>query len=109
MKAFADARVLVRLHELTKGDIHKFLIFQLHRELIESGSEDKLEEYTSLVDDMVQMSDGVFLWAYLVMRSILSGIVHEDTTQTLRERMRSAPRELNDLFRKILSSVDPAL
>jgi hypothetical protein len=62
-----------------------------------------------LVDDMVQMSDGVFLWAYLVMRSILSGIVHEDTTQTLRERMRSAPRELNDLFRKILSSVDPAL
>lgn len=109
MKAFADARVLVRLHELTKGDIHKFLISQLHRELIESGSEDKLEEYTSLVDDMVQMSDGVFLWAYLVMRSILSGIVHEDTTQTLRERMRSAPRELNDLFRKILSSVDPAL
>jgi hypothetical protein len=109
MKTFADARVLVRLHELTKGDIHKFLISQLHKELKESGLEDKLKEYTSLVDDMVKMSDGVFLWAYLVMRSILSGIAHEDTTQTLRERMRSAPRELNDLFRKILSSVDPAL
>jgi hypothetical protein len=109
MKTFADARVLVHLHELTKGDIHKFLISQLHKELKESGLEDKLKEYTSLVDDMVKMSDGVFLWAYLVMRSILSGIAHEDTTQTLRERMQSAPRELNDLFRKILGSVDPAL
>ncbi|KAE9367443.1 hypothetical protein N431DRAFT_416093 [Stipitochalara longipes BDJ] len=109
MKTFADAHVLVRLHELTRGDIHKFLISQLQKELIESGSEEKLNEYTSLVDEMVNMSDGVFLWAYLVMRSILSGIAHEDTTQILKERMQSTPRELNDLFKKILNSVDPAL
>ncbi|CZR70135.1 uncharacterized protein PAC_20036 [Phialocephala subalpina] len=57
MKTFADARVLVRLHELTQGDIHKFLISQLQKEPIESGLEDKLKEYASLVDEMVNMSD----------------------------------------------------
>ena len=109
MKTFADSRGFVHLHELTRGDIHKFLISQLRKELVESGSENMLTEYASLVDEMVDMADGVFLWAFLVMRSILSGIAHEDRTQILRERIHSAPRELNDLFKKILNSVDPAL
>ena len=109
VKTFADARVKIQLHELTKGDIHKFLYSQLRNELMELGSEDMREDYVGLLDEMVNMSDGVFLWAHLVMRSILSGIAHGDNISTLRDRLRSAPRELNALFKKILNNVDPTL
>ncbi|CVL03615.1 uncharacterized protein FMAN_15097 [Fusarium mangiferae] len=54
------------------------------------------------------MSQGVFLWAVLVTRSLIRGINNGDSMRVIYRRLDSTPRDLMDLYRDILmrSAVD---
>jgi len=52
------------------------------------------------------MADGVFLWVFLVVRSLKEGITNADTVSMLQKRLRELPSDLESFFRLILDHVD---
>jgi hypothetical protein len=60
-----------------------------------------------LVDHIVKDANGVFLWVYLVVGRLLEGIeVNNDRMKDLERKLQSLPKELDQLFRHILDSVE---
>lgn len=54
------------------------------------------------------MADGVFLWVRLVVYSLLNGVGHHDSPSALRQKLKALPKDLDELFDKLLGSIDPA-
>lgn len=59
------------------------------------------------MEKIVIKSSGVFLWVRIVVQSLLSGLGHGDRVSDLERRLDSLPPDLEDLYNKILSSLDP--
>lgn len=66
-----------------------------------------LGESRSLIEEIVSMSSGVFLWVSLVVKSLLKGLTNRDTLADLRKRLRELPDELDGLYSQMLSSIRP--
>jgi hypothetical protein len=62
---------------------------------------------SDLVGGIVQKSAGMWLWVYFVMRSLLEAFTYGVRTSHLREILDSLPAELEDLFQKMLSRLQP--
>lgn len=62
---------------------------------------------TELVSDIVQRSNGVFLWVYLVVLLVKQGLLNEDRLVDLKRRVRAYPADLNVFFKHIMDSLDP--
>lgn len=60
-----------------------------------------------LVNNIVDKASGVFLWVYLVVASLLSGMDSGDRVSDLQKRLESLPSDLGLLYEKILQSLDP--
>jgi energy-coupling factor transporter ATP-binding protein EcfA2 len=106
LETFNSRRGTIYLHELTRDDIRRFARANLMPVLQDSAFDENREEYLLLLNNIVDMSDGVFLWARLVVRSLVSGITHSDSPRDLHERLENTPKDLNGLFRKMLDGVD---
>ncbi|EEU39875.1 uncharacterized protein NECHADRAFT_79534 [Fusarium vanettenii 77-13-4] len=89
----------LRLHELTRPDIAGFV----DREISEHMSSREVTEsddalMSSLKGEIVENSSGVFLWVYLVVRSLLEGLYNGDSIGELRKRILELPTDLEDLY-----------
>ncbi|CAI7632139.1 unnamed protein product [Penicillium glandicola] len=99
-----DLNHQVSIHELTREDIFKFseAMFEKDPNFYRiKGS------YEDLVIEVVNASDGVFLWARLVVRSLLKSIGYHGSEKDLRRRLHLMPKGLDELFDQILGSIDP--
>lgn len=99
---------------------HKLYLEDLTRDDIKRFTQDKLEEspqlreiksdqvmYTNLVEEITRKAQGVFLWVFLVVRSLRSGLSNGDSATLLRQRLEEIPSDLEKFFEKIIDSVDP--
>jgi hypothetical protein len=70
----------------------------------------KLQPYGDLqsvfTQTIVKRAQGVFLWAALVVTSIISGFIAGDGQQLLQTRLLTVPTELDDLLTQMLASID---
>ena len=100
------------IHHLTGNDMKRFVNDHLvsHRNWGGGGpgwtinNHDKM----SLVNEIRERANGVFLWVALVTKSICNGLTNQDGIHDLRERLRLLPTDLGDLFKHILDRIDPA-
>jgi hypothetical protein len=99
-----DPNLRIHLHELSHGDIRRFarVMFEKYTNFSKISS-----IYLDLVDKIVEMADGVFLWARLVVRSLLDGAGHHYSLSALQEKLNTIPRGLSDLFDKLFDAIDP--
>lgn len=99
-------RTLV-MHEKTKNDIMVSVEAQLEHspEWREWASED--EWSSELPKEIAERAEGVFLWAYLVTKSLREGLSNGDNPEELMERLKDIPSDLSRLFKHMLDSVDP--
>ncbi|RSM13113.1 hypothetical protein CEP52_002097 [Fusarium oligoseptatum] len=89
----------LRLHELTKPDIASFVDQQIreHQSAWTMTHHDQsLIEFLKV--EIVENSAGVFLWVYLVVRSLLEGLNSGDSIEELRGRILELPTDLEDLY-----------
>ena len=96
------------LQDLTYPDIRHFIdsAFNNKPEFVEL--EKREPEYASeLLKDIAQKSSGVFLWVNLVVRSLLAGLVNGDRVSDLQRRLAFLPPDLENLYEKMLNSLDP--
>ncbi|ORX92514.1 hypothetical protein BCR34DRAFT_608794 [Clohesyomyces aquaticus] len=68
------------------------------------GRNDQAE---ALVNELIEKANGVFLWVYLVTRSLIQGLQNFDRISDMQRRLRSFPDDLDELFNRMLSSLDP--
>ncbi|KAM7190183.1 hypothetical protein V8F20_009805 [Naviculisporaceae sp. PSN 640] len=92
------------LHELTRHDIYLF-----SRQMIEKDDNfDQVKDsYLRLVDEIVYRAEGVFLWARLVVSSLLAGMLRHDTTDVLERKIDTMPSDIKDLYDKLLGTLEP--
>lgn len=105
--AFGYSSQKLSVHEFTREDIKLYA----YDKLGQNDEYQKLqvqfsEQAESLIDEISDAADGVFLWVYLVVRQLLDGLSSNDDIPTLRRRLRALPRDLNDYFDRMLKSIE---
>jgi len=93
------------LQDLTYPDIKRYVDNNLSRHpgFQELSSTD--ETYAeSLITNVAEKAEGVFLWVVLVVQSLLQGLSDGDHLSDLQRRLDTLPTELENLFRRILHS-----
>jgi hypothetical protein len=98
-----DERNRLYLHELNKFDIYTFSshTFQNDRNFKRIS-----KSYDSLVSEVVKRAEGVFLWARLVVRVLLTSIGRFDSEATLFKKLEILPKDLEALYDNLLSGLD---
>jgi hypothetical protein len=94
------------LQDLTRGDVEHYVRSELsfHSELDDLGRKDK--RYQALISEIGERAQGVFLWVFLVVRSLRDGLTHGDSIRTLEARLRGLPVQLEEFFKHMLDQVD---
>lgn len=98
-----DEDTQIHIHHLTRGDIHKF---SLHMFQTDPNFDQINDSYEYLAHEVGRLSNGVFLWARLVVRSLLKGIGYRATREELERKLYAMPKGLEELFDQLLGFVD---
>ena len=59
-----------------------------------------------LEDSIVRRAQGVFLWVFLVVRSLMEGLTNADRITDLERRLQSLPTDLEAYFRHMLENIE---
>ncbi|KAI1460748.1 hypothetical protein F4805DRAFT_374882 [Annulohypoxylon moriforme] len=105
--AFEDSPWKLYLQDLTRPDIATYI----QDELTSHSRFEKLrlqneEAAEGLVEKIATRAQGVFLWVYLVVKSMIRGLINSDSMRDLHRRLDDLPQQLEDFFDRILDSVD---
>jgi hypothetical protein len=64
-------------------------------------------EAHTVTRELVDRADGVFLWVFLVVKSLLRGLTDHDDTSELQRRLKETPADLDAYFRTTFDSIEP--
>lgn len=103
--AVSEARHL-KLHELTRNDMHNFVADQLRRDERYTANEDDVGRKIDLLTAVVDRADGVFLWVRLVTDELLRGMGDSYSIRQLIDKLESIPVGLENMFQRMLDSID---
>ena len=59
-----------------------------------------------LEDEIVSRAQGVFLWVFLVVRSLIKGLTNADRVADLERRLQSLPTDLEAYFRHMFENIE---
>ncbi|KID83864.1 NACHT nucleoside triphosphatase [Metarhizium guizhouense ARSEF 977] len=95
-----------KLEDLTRDDIYRYVNdkFHAHPQFCKLITRDA--NYSKLVDQVTERAQGVFLWVYLVIRTLLQGLTYHDSLSTMQRRLETFPPELEAFFHHLIESVD---
>lgn len=96
----------LRLHELTRPDMYRFVSDQFREDERYTAIEDDIRREFDLLSAIVDRSDGVFLWVRLVTVELLSGMGDNCSIPQLLKRLETIPLGLKKMFQKMLDSID---
>ncbi|KAJ9614088.1 hypothetical protein H2200_002224 [Cladophialophora chaetospira] len=94
------------LQDLTREDIEIYVKSKLAIPVtLPSALRDEVQ-YQTLALEIVDRAQGVFLWVYLVVRSLQEGLANRDSIAMLQKKLQALPTDLELFFEHILSSVE---
>jgi hypothetical protein len=94
------------MQDLTRDDIAEFARGKLEDHVNAASLLGDISSYHVLMEEIVNRAQGVFIWVFLVVRSLREGLSNGDGILRLDARLRSLPCDLEALFRRMLDSVD---
>lgn len=101
-----DATRKLYMQDLTRSDIELYLRDVLENDVGFQDLKQRDSRCLDLVQDIADAAKGVFLWVFLVVRSLLEGITNSDRVVDLQRRLELLPTDLNEYFERILFTVD---
>lgn len=104
---YFGSRPTVSIHELTRNDIRIYAQQELSRHPRWENLDNENGTRDSMVTEIVQRAQGVFLWVVLVVRQLREGLTNYDTSKDLWKRLDRIPDRLTKFFRLIVQSVEP--
>ena len=98
----------IRLEELTWRDIQSYVqdtlgSNKLFGQLLAGKDSARCE---NLQVEIVSRAQGVFLWVFLVVRSLVQGLTNADRIIDLERRLQSLPTDLETYFRHMLDTIE---
>ncbi|KAF2118041.1 hypothetical protein BDV96DRAFT_407813 [Lophiotrema nucula] len=98
----------LRLEDLTRPDIQRYV----EEALAQNSRWNELSTVhpdiaAQVVLDVSGKASGVFLWVILVVQSLVDGLIDGDTVEELIARVDQLPRDLEDLFQRMLGQLPP--
>lgn len=89
----------INLHDLTAYDIYRS-----SRNMFEKNNNlNRVKDiYIELVEKVVEMAEGVFLWAHLVVKSLNTEVDRHASPTWLRQKLLDTPRELDRVYVEML-------
>ena len=94
------------LQDLNRGDIWRFTHDNILEALQRRSTLVTRAECLNLIEEIADRSSSVFLWVFLVVRSLIRGMTNLDTVEELQARLRELPLELEEMFKRILDRAD---
>jgi len=61
----------------------------------------------SVINSIIERAHGVFLWVFLVTKSLRNELINGDTIIELQRRLESLPTDLEPFFKHILDTIEP--
>jgi hypothetical protein len=103
-----DSDRKLALEDLTRTDIEIYVRnkFKENVRFKHVMSNPDRDRYQELIQEIVEKAEGVFLWVFLVVRSLLSGLTNADKISDLQRRLRLLPPTLEAYFRHMIDSVE---
>ncbi|PNP74459.1 hypothetical protein FNYG_12204 [Fusarium nygamai] len=101
-----DRNRMLKIHELTRTDILTFSRGRLESHPRWAAYRSRDEQLQSITQTIADRAQGVFLWAFLVIKLLQDGLTNGDTAQQLRHRLDNLPTSLKRLFKHMLDQVD---
>ncbi|KAI0148842.1 hypothetical protein GGR57DRAFT_230867 [Xylariaceae sp. FL1272] len=96
----------LNLHLLTEKDILVYTQSRLTEHPRWSIAHFCQEDMNMIVESITEKAQGVFLWVYLVTKSLRDGLTDGDTMHDLQRRFDSLPINLESFFKHIINTVD---
>ncbi len=107
ISAFGDVNWKLAVHDLTREDILTYVSDNLNsHERFEDLSLQHGTQTEELMQEIISKAQGVFLWVYLVVRSLLRGLGNKDVLQDLRMRLDEFPEDLERYFGLMMDSIE---
>lgn len=96
------------LQDYTRKDIKQYAhdLISNHPGFRNAYIHEKYNQLNYFIDLISHKSQGVFLWVALAVQEILKGLTHEDAISELKARLEDIPPGLEELFERILNSVE---
>jgi len=98
----------ISLEDLTKPDIDLYVRETLQGSAHFLSLREIDTRYEGLVFEITKKADGVFLWVFLIVRSILQGLLNCDRISELEHRVKLLPSKLEEYFLHMLVTTDEA-
>jgi hypothetical protein len=95
------------LQDLNRPDIEVYVRERLERRDDFQRLRAQNRQCEELVEELVDKAQGVFLWVFLVVRSLIDGLENYDRIFDLLRRLRAFPSDLEAFFKHIFTSLDP--
>jgi len=106
--AFGASKWKLQLQDLTKNDIRLYIKDNLEQDarFRELRRRDQ-QGADNLAQQIQSKAQGVFLWVYLVVRSLIRGLINSDRIEDLHRRLNELPTELEKYFELMLDNIEP--
>ena len=101
-----DSPWKLHVQDFTTNDIHLYVDETLGDNLRFQQLQKDDPQCPDFVWNIVLEAEGVFLWVFLVTRSLLDGLTNSDRVKDLQERLNETPNDLQDYFKTILFSTE---
>jgi hypothetical protein len=106
MDAFSECRWKLILEDLTKDDMRKYVHAMLVKSKVFAKIAEKDSRCQTLMPQIADKAQGVWLWVYLVVRDLLRDLRGEEEFPLLQRRLDSFPEELEKYFADIIDRID---
>jgi hypothetical protein len=105
--AFDKIHWKLYLQDLTRNDIRLYIKDNLEEDprFLELKRRETMAS-DHLVLQIIEKAQGVFLWVYLVVRSILRGLTNSDDISDLEVRLAELPGHLETYFQHMLNTIE---
>jgi Arc/MetJ family transcription regulator len=101
--AFGRKRKLM-LQDYTREDIRRYVEDQLEED--HRFRKFAVQDSKILIQEIISKAQGVFLWVYLVVRSLLRGLTDDNEISDMRRRVDSLPADLAEYFKHMIIGVE---
>ncbi|KAK7916946.1 hypothetical protein PG985_010554 [Apiospora marii] len=104
-EAYSDCPGLT-LEYLTKTDIFEYVQSELLSNRFFQRSVEDDPSYQGIITQIADQARGVFLWVFLVIRSLMRDIRSRESIEHLQRRVSELPPSLDEYFKRIFDRID---
>ncbi|OCL14738.1 hypothetical protein AOQ84DRAFT_220108 [Glonium stellatum] len=97
----------LKLQDLTRRDIEYYVKDRVNKnDKFSALAAQNQDAASSLILEISERADGVFLWVKIAVRSLLGGLMNRDSISDLQCRLLELPRDLEKLYDHMFEKID---